>query len=258
VPLPSSPDDFLNLDAEQQADALLASLASAGDGQRGTNLILSQLASWFPELTSGFGLPPASGVRLIQDKRKEADARLRDAYALLEVRVLIRADPRQRAFCEITPAGRDHLNAVTQPDADRVSFARRALAAFDLHEALQRKEVESHFLQGKFETAIRDGSVYVEAAIRAVGMQPPGLVGVKLASKAFDPAGPLADPGLVPGEQVGIQQLFMGYAGAIRNPVGHKAFRYGSNKKALQHLMLLDQLMEEVAEAATRLGVALP
>jgi hypothetical protein len=41
----------------------------------------------------------------LKAKREEADGRLRDAYALLETRTLIRADPRQRAFCEVTPTG---------------------------------------------------------------------------------------------------------------------------------------------------------
>jgi hypothetical protein len=254
--LPDSPEDFLNLDAEQQADVLLEGLAEAGDGQRGTNLISSQLAFWFHDLTSGLGAPRTFGA--LQTKRKEADDRLRDAYALLEARAYIRADPRQRAFCEVTPAGKQHLEAVSLPDGARVSFARRALAAFDLHDGLQRQEVESHFLQGKFETAIRDGSVYAEATIRTVGGLPANLVGVKLASKAFDPSGPLADPNRLAAEQVGIQHLFMGYAAAIRNPVGHQAFRYETNKKAFHHLMLLDQLTEEVADAAARLGVALP
>jgi hypothetical protein len=256
VALADSPDDFLNLDPEQQADVLLAGLAVAEDGQRGKNLIHTELGVWFRDLTSGVGAPATFPA--LQAKRKEADARLFDAYALLETRGYIRPDSRQPNFCEVTAVGRQHLEAASQPDGDRVSFARRALAAFDLHPALQGREVENHFLQGKFETAILDGSVYVEAAIRTVGRQPAGLVGVKLASKAFDPAGPLADPTRQAAEQIGIQNLFMGYAAAIRNVVGHQAFRYETNKRAFQHLMLLDQLMEEVAEASARVGVALP
>jgi uncharacterized protein (TIGR02391 family) len=251
-----NPDDFLNLDHEQQADLLLAGLAGAPDGQRGTNLILSQLDVWFRDLTSGVGSPQTFGV--LKPKREEAEARLRDAYALLEARALIRADPRQRAFCEITPAGRAHLEAQALPDGARVTFARRALDAVELHGALQRREVESHFLQGRYETALRDGSTYLEDAIRSVGGLAANLVGVKLASKAFAPGGPLADPNRLAGEQTGIQQLSTGYFGAVRNLLGHQAFRYEKSKKALQHLMLLDLLTEELADAAARLGSTLP
>jgi hypothetical protein len=152
----------------------------------------------------------------------------------------------------------DSISRAPLPDGARVSFSRRGLAAFELHEALRRQEVERHFLQGRFETAIRDGSVYVEAAIPTVGGLPPNSVGVKLASKAFDPSGPLADPNRLAAEQLGIQKLFMGYAGAIRNLVGHQAFGYESNKADLHHLMLLNQLTDEVADAAGRLGLALP
>jgi hypothetical protein len=83
-------------------------------------------------------------------------------------------------------------------------------------------------------------------------------VGVKLSSKAFAPQGPLANPARLAPEQTGVQNLFMGYFGSIRNVVSHQNFRYESNKMALQHLMLLDQLVEEVADAASRIGIALP
>jgi hypothetical protein len=255
VAFPADPDDFLNLDFEQQVDLLLAELAAASDGQRGTNLILSQLEFWFRDLTSGVGSPRAIGV--LKPKREETEARLRDAYAMLESRALIRPDPRQRAFCEITAAGEAHLKAQALPDMARVSFARRALDAFSLHPALQAQEVESHFLQGRFETALRDGSTYLEDAIRTVSGLAPRLAGVKLASKAFAPGGPLADPNRQAAEQTGLQQLFTGYVGAVRNLLGHQNFRYTENKKALHQLMLLDLLVGELAEAAARLNKTL-
>ena len=253
--LPSSPDDFLNLDAEQQADALLESLGAAEENQRGRNLISSQIGAWFQNSTS-LGLPRAPAAP--NTKQSEAEEQLQEAYSSLEARVFIRPDSRQPNFCEITRAGKGHLEAAALPDGGRVNFARRALLAFDLHEALRRREVEVHFLQGKFETAILDGSVYLEAAIRAVGKLPARDVGVRLASKAFAPEGPLADPARLAGEQTGIQNLFTGYFGSVRNIVGHQAFRYQSNKMALQHLLLLDQLMEEVANASRRVNAPLP
>lgn len=253
---PKDPDDFLNLDPEQQADMLLTALDAAAENARGTNLILWQLESWFRDLTSGRG--DLRTFSVLQVKRGEADARLRDAYQLLGARALIRPLPRQPAFCELTPAGRAHVESLVLPDSGRVTFARRALDAIDLHDALKAQEVDSHFLQGQFETALRDGSVYLEDAVRVVSNPGTSLSGVKLVSKAFAPGGPLADPARSPAEQTGIQQLFTGYVGAIRNLLGHQAFRYRSNKKALEHLMLLDLLIEEVADAAARLGTSLP
>jgi hypothetical protein len=53
---------------------------------------------------------------------------------------------------------------------------------------------------------------------------------------------------------VGLQNLYLGFFGAVRNRLAHQDFRYASYKEAFQSLMLLDYLTENLDEAAARLG----
>jgi uncharacterized protein (TIGR02391 family) len=254
---PSDPAEFMVLDPEQQADLLLAGLLDCGDGERGRNFINNRVGEWFSDLTSGVGAP-ASFPRL-KAERKQAMEALDDTYALLESRALIRADPRSgKTFCQVTAAGTAQVAATHLPDAARVAFARRALDGIAFHAALCNRHIDTHFLQGKFETALRDGATFLEDSIRTLGGLDAKLVGVKLASKSFSNTGKLTDTTMPAGEQVGIQNLYMGFFGTIRNQVAHKDFKYASDKEAFQALMLLDDLTERLQRAADRLGVPLP
>jgi uncharacterized protein (TIGR02391 family) len=249
---PKDPTEFLALDHEQQADLLLAGLADCSENERGRNFILFQLQHWFYDLTSGTGSP--STFPTLQAQRQEAKDALEDAYALLESRGLIRADPRQRSFCKLTRAGEVQVASALLPNAERVAFAGRALDGVDLHLSLQNRQVDSHFRQGKFETALRDGSTFLEDSIRSLSGLDPMLVGVKLCSKAFAPNGPLADLSASGSEQSGLQQLYLGFFGAIRNQVMHKDFQYAHSKEGFDALMLLDYLTEKLAATAERQG----
>lgn len=53
---------------------------------------------------------------------------------------------------------------------------------------------------------------------------------------------------------MGLQNLYLGFFGAVRNQLPHQDFRYASDKEAFQSLMLLDYLTEKLDEAAARLG----
>jgi hypothetical protein len=145
----------------------------------------------------------------LQEQRREAKAALDEAYALLESRAPIRPDPDSgKSFCEVTRAGRAQVERSQLPDALRVTFALRALDGIALHPALCNRQVDAHFLQGKFETARRDAAVFLEDAIRKLSGEDPKLVGVKLASKAFAPdTGKLADQSAPAGERTGLQHL---------------------------------------------------
>ena len=253
---PADVDDFLVLDAQQQRNLMLAGLATCSDGQRGENFIIHRLGEWFPDLAGLAPLP--ADVLARQEKRHAADAAMRDAYSALMSEGVIRPDTRSgRTFCEVTATGRAAVAEAALPDGGRITFARRALAGIELHAALRSRGIDSHFMQGKFETALRDGSVFLEDSIRTLSTLPANTVGVKLASKAFSVSGKLTDPGQTPGEQAGLQGLCQGFFGFIRNQVAHQDFRYDSNKEAFQALMLLDYLTERLADAADRLGMPL-
>ena len=251
--LPVDPAEFLDLDIEQQADLLLAGLADCRENECGRNFLLFQLQAWYPEIGYAIGTTVTSANR--GPRRDEVEDALEDAYARLDNRGLIRPNPRAGStFCKLTAEGKAHLTAAQQPDATRVGFAHKALEVIDLHPALEKRQVGAHFRQGKFETALRDGSTFLEDSIRSVSGLDPRLVGVSLVSKAFAPTGPLADPGSQPAEQTGLQQQYMGFFGAIRNLVSHKDFRYAEPKEAFQALMQLDYLSEKLSAAARSLG----
>jgi uncharacterized protein (TIGR02391 family) len=258
MPLPASAANYLALDQDQQADLLLDGLATCRENERGRNLIHFTLQRWFPALT-GIGPMPAGGFGPMQAERRAAIDALEEAYSALESGGYIRADPRAgKTFCQVTRKGNDRLNAARLPDARRVTFARRILEHVELHPALQAHDVDNLFRQGRYETALRDGSTYLEDAIRTLGGFADADVGTKLCGKAFSAAGPLADPALVSGERDGWQQLYTGYFGAVRNKVAHRTFRYASDKEAFSHLMQLDLLLEQLAVTANRMGTHLP
>jgi hypothetical protein len=83
---------------------------------------------------------------------------------------------------------------------------------------------------------------------------------VALAEQAFAPApkGPLSDPGEHKGQASGLQRLFMGFFGAVRNLVAHTEFRYANAKEAFQILMLVDFLTGQLEDGAKRTGKTLP
>lgn len=251
--LPVDPAEFLDLDTGQQADLLLAGLADCRENECGRNFLLFQLQAWYPEI--GYAIGTTATNAGLPPPRNEVEDALDDAYARLENRGLIRQNPRAgTTFCKLTAEGHAHLIAARQPDAARISFAHKVLEAINLHPALEKRQVGSHFRQGKFETALRDGSTFLEDSIRSVSGLDSRLVGVNLASKAFAPTGPLADPGSQPAEQTGLQQQYIGFFGTIRNAVSHRDFRYPEPKEAFQALMQLDYLSEKLSTAADRLG----
>jgi hypothetical protein len=184
---PTDPQDMLAMDAEQRADWLLSELARVRENERGENLILFRLQSWFPELQN-FGPSPA-GLDAMRARRDEAEEAMRDAYQALMTRGHIAPSPRDgRSFCRITQAGRDHLAALAAPEQDRISFARRALTVA-LHPALQRRHADTHFQQGKFETALRDGATFLEDAIRTLSGLPSSALGGTLPRRRSPKAG---------------------------------------------------------------------
>ncbi len=247
------PAEFLGLDAEQQADLLLAGLGNCRENECGRNFLIFQLHEWFPEGIYG-SVVRQSGARA-SVRREDAEDALDDAYARLERQGFIRANPRAgTTFCKLTDEGRAHLEAPMQPDAARVAFAHRVLEAIVLHPALESRQVGAHFRQGKFETALRDGSTFLEDSIRNLSSLDPRLVGVGLASKAFAQSGPLADPSLQASEQSGLQQLYVGYFGMVRNRVSHRDFKYAEPKEAFQALMQLDYLTEKLSLVAQKHG----
>ena len=84
----------------------------------------------------------------------------------------------------------------------------------------------------------------VEIRVRELAKAENSLIGVKLMRGAFKPdGGPLADPHLDAGEQVGMMELFAGAIGTFKNPSSHRQVDYNDPTEASEVIMLADLLM---------------
>ncbi len=112
----------------------------------------------------------------------------------------------------------------------------------DLHKRLAR--VRTQFLVGEYELAAFAAMREVEIRVRELAKAENSLIGVKLMRGAFKPdGGPLADPNLDQGEQVGMMELFAGAIGTFKNPPSHRQVDYNDPTEASEVVMLADLLM---------------
>jgi len=101
----------------------------------------------------------------------------------------------------------------------------------DLHKRLAR--VRTQFLIGEYELAAFAAMREVEIRVRELAKAKNSLIGVKLMRGAFKPeGGPLADPDLDAGEQVGMMELFAGAIGTFKNPSSHWQVDYNDPTEA--------------------------
>jgi uncharacterized protein (TIGR02391 family) len=254
------PDRLLALDVEGASAWLLGQLAGAPPNERGQNFILFRLNEWFPG-TGGFGpvqVAPTGSPLGNTAKRDQVKRLLEDAFGMLMTRNLIVSDPSAGStFCRLTTAGEQQASRAAEPDQQRIAFAANALTV-RLHPTLQALDVETYFRQGKFETALRDSATYLEGAIRTLSGLPSTTLGVTLADQAFARDGPLTDPIDHPGQQTGLQNLYKGFFGAVRNLLAHNNHRYTHAREAFELLLLVDYLTTKLDAAAQRLGRTLP
>jgi uncharacterized protein (TIGR02391 family) len=113
----------------------------------------------------------------------------------------------------------------------------------DLHPLIAQR-VRRQFLLGEYEQAVFVAMKAIEVRARQLGGFPDDKVGVPLMQQAFRPeGGPLADPGAVTGEQVGVMNLFAGAYAVLRNPAGHRDVDYDDVTEAAEAVGLASLLM---------------
>ena len=127
------------------------------------------------------------------------------------------------------------------------SFAvARSLPRDILHPAI-RESVWLDFMRGDFDMAVFRAMKQVETSLRKAAGLSTGLVGVKLARRAFDPAGgPLTDAEAEAGERQAMSDLFAGSLGALKNPQFHRDVNLGDPAEAALIVMLASYLLRVI------------
>lgn len=108
------------------------------------------------------------------------------------------------------------------------------------------QNVRPLFFQARFETAVFEAFKTLEVAIRSAAELGHDLVGVQLASRAFNPEdGPLTDKGAEKGERVALMNLMSGALGSYKNPASHRRVEIEANE-ARDMIILASHLLNIV------------
>jgi uncharacterized protein (TIGR02391 family) len=114
-----------------------------------------------------------------------------------------------------------------------------------LHSELLQN-VRPLYLQARFETAVFEAFKTLEVAIRTASGLGHDLVGVQLASRAFNPEdGTLTDKGAEKGERVALMNLMTGALGSYKNPASHRRVQIEANE-ARDMIVLASHLLNIV------------
>jgi uncharacterized protein (TIGR02391 family) len=154
----------------------------------------------------------------------------------------------QRIVDTVTPA----LNGRTRATWRIPTGAPHALSLTDLHPAV-RAAAEQLYRDGHYARAVAEAFKAIELAVR--DRVPTAGTGAGALGKAFADNGPI-DVRRHPGqtgadEQAGFRHLFMGAAGALRNPRVHEVVN-DDPLSALEHLAVASLLLRRLDTAQTR------
>jgi uncharacterized protein (TIGR02391 family) len=102
------------------------------------------------------------------------------------------------------------------------------------------------FLQSRFETAVFEAFKTLEVAIRTAAKLDHDMIGVQLASRAFNPEeGNLADKTAEKGERVALMNLITGALGSYKNPASHRRVEISADE-ARDMIILASHLLKIV------------
>ena len=114
------------------------------------------------------------------------------------------------------------------------------------------QNVRPLFFQARFETAVFEAFKTLEVAIRTAAGLGHDLVGVQLASRAFNPEdGPLTENGAEKGERVALMNLMTGALGSYKNPASHRRVEIEANE-ARDMIILASHLLKIVESRRPR------
>lgn len=187
---------------------------------------------------------------LNEDQTKAISRRAAAAYSYLRREGFIATEPGGSSGLEFVTEARDDVHATYLAESRNLALLRQA----KLDPRIWTK-VMAQFRRGLFAEAVFSSMRTVEEEVRrAAGLDGDPRVGVKLMGAAFGTSGPLADPGLHPGEREALAPLFGGAIGTYKNPGSHKTVNVDDPQEASEAILLANNLLRIVdrAEAARR------
>jgi uncharacterized protein (TIGR02391 family) len=131
------------------------------------------------------------------------------------------------------------------------SLSEKSPGAFSL-EFLNPKLVEKcadHFYAGKYDDCILNAAKVVEVMVREAAGSSDTDIGVKLMTKAFNPARPILKFGDVESEQVAAMNLYCGFIGFFKNPHSHKFLNVSDPLTAFEILSIANRLCAMIENA---------
>jgi uncharacterized protein (TIGR02391 family) len=175
-----------------------------------------------------------------------------EAWDWLASRLLIARRPGDKGeFVFITRRGERVLAAKDGPALLRAEER----IDVDLHPIIATR-VRRQFLLGEYELAAIAAMRDVEIRVRKLSNAGEGDIGVPLTQSAFKEGGPLADPGLEPGERKATMALFWGALGVFKNPSSHRQVEYDDPTLAAEVVLLADLLLRILDRTERRLKTA--
>ena len=164
------------------------------------------------------------------------------AWCWLELNGFICQHPEQDAgWFHPTPRGL----AVRNHQALRQFISNEQLPEIFLHPELL-VNVRPLFLQSRFETAVFEAFKTLEVTIRSAAKLGYDMIGVQLASRAFNPEdGELTDRAAEKGERVALMNLMTGALGSYKNPASHRRVEI-SAEEARDMIILASHLLKIV------------
>jgi uncharacterized protein (TIGR02391 family) len=243
------PQVLLALAPEELAAKLLPVLKARAQREKG---LLPPLSS---AQTEPFSAPRNDGLPAYPPQlSEEVKLAIAEAWSWLEAQGLLVPAPgvnRARGFRVLSRRAK--------------SFAdERAVADFVVARRLPKEALRPRiantawqaFMRGEYDVAVFQAIKAVEVAVREAAGLDSGLFGAKLMRAAFAPeTGPLADPNVERGEQVGRMELFAGAIASYRNPMSQQEVDLDDPEEALEIILLANHLLRIVElRAASKTG----
>ncbi len=170
-----------------------------------------------------------------------------EAWAWLESSWLIVRDPVQSNDWYIATRLGQSLRNRTQFKA---LVEGRELPEHFLHSAFL-PDVRPLFLQGRYDLAVFESFHRLEIGIRSAAELGDEWIGVKLASRAFNPEnGPLTESNDDPGERQALMNLMCGALGSYKNPQSHR--HVGLDAPEAREIILMASHLMKIVDSRRR------